>query len=449
MKKIIDLFLILLTFLFCLAVSLYAKEIQRDDFQSRLNQIYTLFAKNPASSCHELEQALQSQDAAGLSTQEAKTTYYFLANCNYQLKNFDKAITYYQKTAELDPKNPQPLLDAGTVYVQEGLYADGEKEYNEALQKVAGDKSQEKKVRQMIAHIPGKLQKNFMLTTGIGYDSNVNSGPDDTVHSIYGGFKYTLDPNAKPHEDFYLYNAIAGAFSKALNPATYLLFNAGVNNTSYFTQTDFNSSVLSTSFGYRKIFDNKSVTLSPFVNYQTLDDRSYQISSGINLFGAAKITDKINIWPQLGWYAQNFYKDNVRDAIGVSTGTSASYELNKKTSIIASAFYSYNKAKDNQFTYNNLFLGGSINRILTENLTGALGYNLQLLYYDDRDPAFGSSRRDNGHTVYISFDYSLKKLLKMDNTILNLSVSHNHNNSNQSFHDNSRLFSALKLVFSF
>ena len=448
MKKPINIILFVFAALLITAVDA-AADSSPQNLQAKLKDIYAYYKQNPSASCNQLQEIIQSQNLSTPPNSETKAAYYFMANCHYANKDFEKAIEYYLKTAELSPDDPQPWLDAGSVYLKVGRYADAQKNYREALKRVSSDDAQETKIRQMIENIPGALQRNYTFTTGILYHSNVNSGPQSTIHILYGGYNYTLDSQDKPRDDFYFFNNIDLDLSKALDPKTYFLFNIGANNTSYFNESNFNSSNFSSSVGYKKIFGNKSVTVSPFINYQIFDDVSYQISHGLNLSGAAKVTPKINLWPYAGFYIQSFYNDNDRDALGVSVGSSASYELNAKTSLVESLFYSYTNAKNNQYTYDNVFFGSSINRTLSQLLKAALGYNLQLSYYDAMDPTFGSSRQDDGHTVYLSLDYSLIKFLKMKNASLNISVSYNKNNSNHSFQDFDRLFSGLKLTFRF
>lgn len=419
---------------------------QGTELQTRLNKIYTLYKTDQAESCRQLEATLQSDDKS-LEASERKKAYNFLANCHYQQKNLEKSVFYYKKASETDPTDYQPVFDMGTVYLQQGLYKEAGLKYNEALVKAVDDESKQK-IKKMMDRIP-ELQKSFKLSTAIGYDSNVNSGPNDTTHLLYDTLNYTLSADQKAQDDFFNETAFSANLSKEFKPKTFFLFNAGVEQTSYFEEDDFNTTLFSTSMGYRKFFGSKSLTLSPFLNYQLLDSKSYSISSGINLTGGVKVSNKVNLWPTIGWYAKSFYNDDRRDAGGVLIGNSASYQFNPKTSWIGSLFYTYNNAENDQFTYNSLYLGNSVRRNLTTNLAAALGYNLQLFYYDDVDPAFGSSRRDDGHTFYLSFDYSLKDLIKTDSAYVSLDVSYNQNNSNHSFQENERLFSVLKFTYTF
>ncbi len=415
----------------------------------RLNSIYQSYNANPAECCRQVGDILQNEDLTGLELKDSKAAYYFWGNCQYQAGQLDIALKNYLKIAELDPSDPQPLLDAGAVYVKQGLYKQAESSYREALSKVNGHDTEEARIQEMIENIPGKLEPVFNVSTGIGYDSNVNSGPKDNLHLIYGETNYTLSSDEKPRDDFYNYNYVGSALSKAINADTVFLFNGSADNTNYFSEKHFNTSVFALSAGLRKLFDNKSVTFSPFVNYQTLDEESYQISSGMNVSGSIQVSEKINVWPSVSVFNQSFFNDKLRDAVGTSVGSSASYAFNPKTYWIGSLFYSYSDARNDQYTYNNLFFGNSVSRTLTNHLSAALGYNFQLFSYDEPDPAFASTRHDNGHTYYLNFDYALNRVVKKTKAVLSLSVSYNQNNSNHSFQDTDRLFSALKISFTF
>jgi tetratricopeptide (TPR) repeat protein len=433
----------------CSVSNIYLYADENKSLNDRLNAIYQSYNTNPAESCRQVQNVLKTEETTNLELKDAKAAYYFLGNCQYQAGQLDAALKNYLKIAEFDPSDPQPLLDAGSIYVKQGLYKQAESSYREALSKVIGHDTEEARIQEMIENIPGKLEPVFNVSTGIGYDSNVNSGPKDTLHLIYGETNYTLSSDEKPRDDFYLYNYVGSALSKAIDGETVLLFNGSADNTNYFSEKHFNTSVFALSAGLRKLFDDKSVTFSPFVNYQTLDEESYQISSGMNVSGSIPISEKINVWPSLSVFSQSFFNDKLRDAVGTSVGSSASYAFNPKTYWIGSLFYSYSDAHNNQYTYNNLFLGNSVSRTLTNNLSAALGYNLQLFYYEDPDPVFASSRRDDGHTFYLNFDYALNRVIKKTKATLSLSVSYNQNNSNHSFQDNDRLFSSLKFTFTF
>ena len=449
MRQFSYIFFPVLVLLFCAAVSLSADGGSQDGLPGRLKAVYDSYAQDPAGACAQVEHILQNTDASALDAQEAKKAYYFLANCSYQQKDPDKAIRYYNKVAELAADDHQALVSAGHVYFEQASYAQAEKKYREALRRAAGQADEEEKIRAMIRKIPGRIQRNYRFSTSLGYDSNVNSGPSDTTHFLYGVYNYTLDAEEKPRDDFYSYNSLSAAFSKAVNPETTVLFNVGANNISYFKEDDFNSSVLSASLGFKRMVGGNSVTVTPFMNYQILDDRGYQMNSGVNFSAALRASERVNVWPYLGGYVQNFYKNDPRDAIGGSVGGSASYKISENTSLIGSLFYTHNDADDDQFTYNNVFFGSSIYQKILSDLTATLGYNLQLFYYDDIDPVFGTARKDNGHRYYLACDYALKKLLNMDKTFLSVSVSYYDNNSNHSFQERNRLFSAVTFIFNF
>lgn len=444
-----NLYLLAFVILFsALSVNALAGE-QHENLSGRLGKVYQAYGADPEGSCRELAAILQTNVTNSLDATDIKAAYYFLANCQYQSGQFDSALKNYLKLSELDPNDHQPLLDAGGVYVKQGLYAQAESKYREALIRVSGNPLEVEKIQGLIKNMPGKLQNVWTLSTGVGYDSNVNSGPRDNIHLLYDGFNYTLDSDAKPRDDFYINNSVGTALSKALNPETAILFNIGAENTNYFSEKHFNTSVFAASGGYQKFFGNKSVTFSPFVQYQTLDVASYQISSGLNVSGAVKASEKINVWPAVSIYGQSFFNDKLRDGVGTSIGSSASYAFDPKTYWSGSLFYSYTNADNNRYTYNNMFIGNSLNRTLMNNLSAAFGYNLQLFYYADADPTFRTSRRDNGHTFYLNFDYALNQWMKTDKTFLSLNVSYSQNNSNHSFQDSDRLFNSLKLTFSF
>ncbi len=438
-----------LSVLFFLSVNFFVADASKEEMQARLGEIYSLYNEDPAESCRQLEDSLQSADVPFLSLPEKKKAYYFLANCHYQLKNFDKALSYYETVSQIDPEDPQPVVNAGHVYFERGQYAKAEKKYKEALRRVSGDDSEKTKIRAMLDRIPGKLRTKYTFSTSIGYDSNVNSGPSDTTHFLYEAFNYTLKDDEERREDFYSYNNISGLFQKDIDSKTSLHLRAGANNMNYFKEKNYNTSVFFTSMEYKKLFGDKSVKVSPYVNYQTLDDKSYQINGGLNLSGAVRMSEKIWVWPYGGGYFQNYYKEAARDALGIAVGSSASYKINEKTSWITRLFYTYNHADDKQFTYNNMFLGGGLYRVIAPGLTATAGYNLQLFYYAGINPAFGTARKDHGHKYYVNCDYSLKQLLNTDQAFLSLSVSYHDNNSNHSFQERERLFSAVTFTYYF
>ena len=432
-----------------LSVNLFAADDPAGALRQQIADCYNLYSADPEQSCDQLGQTLAASDISLLEPREAKEAYYFLANCQYQQQNLDQAVRTYAKVADLDPADHHPLIDAGSVYREQALYAQAQAEYRAALERVAGNTAEESRIRAMIKDLPNQLRQDYTFSTSIGYDSNVNSGPSDGTHLLYNNFNYTLGADEKSRDDLYTFNSLGAAFRKPLNPETNLLVNAGVSDIRYFTEEDFNSTTLYSSLGYQRGFGDKSVTLGPFVNYQTLDQASYLVNGGVGLSGAVRVSDRVDVWPYVGGYTQNFYKDDPRDAWGATLGTSASYKLRPETTLVISLFYTYNQADKDQYSYDNVFLGGSVYQTLSQSLSAALGYNLQLFYYGDRDPAFGVKREDDGHTVYLNLDYSLQRLLRLDRSFLSFNVSYNQNNSNHSFQDRDRVFSAVKFTIAF
>ncbi|HQO58734.1 MAG TPA: tetratricopeptide repeat protein [Candidatus Omnitrophota bacterium] len=449
MKIRMRLFFVFIILSACVAVNLFAGGGPQEELLGRLKAAYDSYPQDQAGACARVEDILQSEDVAVLDMPETKAAWTFLANCHYQLKNMDKAVRFYDEVAALDPGDHQALVNAGHVYAQQGLYGQAEKKYREALRRVDGDEAEEKKVRAMIMNIPGRIQKNYRFSTSLGYDSNVNSGPSDTTHFLYGAYNYTLDSDAKPRDDFYYYHSLSAVFSKKVDQETNVLLNVGANNISYFKEDDFNSSVFSLSLGFKKLSGGKSMTITPYVNYQILDDRSYQVNSGLNLSGAVRVSETMNVWPYVGGYTQDFYKNDPRDAVGGSAGASLSYQVGEKTSWTGSLFFTHHHADNDRFTYNNVFLGSSFRHNISKAWAATAGYNLQLFYYDDMDPVFGTARKDNGHKYYLACDYSLEEMLRMDKTFVSVSLSYFDNNSNHSFQERERFFSSVTLTFNF
>ena len=446
MKKLL-ITIFLLTFI-GLPIKVLLADEAANDLQVRLLNIYDLYGKDAAESCQLLDDTLAVADISILPLPDAKEAYYFLGHCHYQLKNLEHSVTAYKKDAELDPEDQQALLYAGNVFLEQSSFPEAEKEYREALRRIPG-RQDKKRVRAIIKNIPGKIHKDFRVAAGLGYDDNVNSGPSNTTHFLYDALNYTLASDETPRDDFFTLGNLEATFSKALNPETKSYVTMAIHDMTYFSEDDYNRTTLSASWGYRKGAGRRSLLLRPFMNYQFFDNKSYQFNSGMSISGAIRVSDKINMWPYLSGYFQNFYTNEQRDAGGGSIGGSGSYVFNNKTSVVGSAFYTYHNADLDQYTYDNLFLGASVYRTLTDDLTGALGYNLQLFYYDDADPAFGSAREDDGHRYYVNFDYALDELLDLERSFISLNISYYDNNSNHSFQERERLFTTLKLSVAF
>ncbi|MCA9402040.1 MAG: tetratricopeptide repeat protein, partial [Candidatus Omnitrophica bacterium] len=352
-------------------VSGISAHADQDLILSQLNSAYLVYQDNPAQSCQDVKNISEKHDLASLDILDQKKALYFLGNCHYQLNKLDDAVFYYNKITKIFPDDHQPLIDAGTVFLQQGQYSLAEKKYQQALTIVRGNDALEDNVRSLIENIPGKLKKEISVTTGIGYDSNVNSGPQDDIHLIYKTFNYTLNNDDKPRDDYYHYQYLSLALSKAVNSETVYLFDVSGSYSGYFNENEFNTAVFGTSFGFKKVFGTKSLTVKPYVNMQTFDNARYQISSGLNLTGAARVNEKINTWPYLGWYSQNFYNDKLRDAYGITAGNTISYQLSSAISLIGSLFLTNNSAVNNQYSYNNVFLGTSFNYSWNEYLKTA------------------------------------------------------------------------------
>ncbi|MCA9399700.1 MAG: hypothetical protein KC618_08120, partial [Candidatus Omnitrophica bacterium] len=226
---------VLLSLLFLAAPAQISAE---ENLLSKIHTIYQSYQQDPEQSCQELETVLRASNISEIDDKSAKKAYYFLANCQYQLHDLDKALTYYKKVAGIDSVDPQPLIDAGSISIEKGSYSSAQKLYEQALQRVEGNAAEKQRIQNIIKNTPGQFQKQYSLFSAIGYDSNVNSGPKDTNHLIYDSFSYTLTSDDKRRDDMYVNNGISAVFNKTLDPETHLLFNLSGNYTNYFEESD-------------------------------------------------------------------------------------------------------------------------------------------------------------------------------------------------------------------
>lgn len=422
-----------------------------DTFASSVNKTWQLYSKDQKAACKEAHTLLKQNNLKHVKDKTLSQAYYLAATCYYTANKPDKAEAAYKEVIRLDPKATQPRLDLATLQMQKGDFWIAEQQFHQVMGGIKQSSDDYKRIQLMLDNSPGKLQSNFQATFGVGYDSNVNSGPADTNHLLYNVFLFTLDPSAEPHGSPDIQTSLSANFGKIITSTSRVFLNLTTQRTDY-TQTqehNFNSQAYTIAPGLQKKFGKNTLIVNPYYTYQTLNRAGYQTNIGLNVSGQVPVQKDVVLTPYVRAYHQNYLHSNSRDGNTLGGGASLTYKASDKASIFVSGNYMATHATIRQYSYDNTIIGGGINYRVTDTLSGGLSYNFQRARYRDNDSAYGTQRKDNQNQYGLNLSYDLGKLTKVTGLSFNASTSYTDKKSNHSLQTSTRAQYLGQIVYNF
>lgn len=424
----------------------------RAELAQAIHDATGLYATAPAQACAAVSDVVPEDARDSLSLlagDEEQVAYYLLATCAYRAGDLDRARHYYERVVALDDLATRPRLDLGTVYLRQGLFMKAERQYREVMNDPATAEEERARLEALLQTIPSRLRADFMISFGIGYDTNVNSGPSDNVHRLYDFFDFTLDPDSQRQKDGYAQTSVAANLSKLVDARTQLLLGASLQRADYFNQSDFGNMTASIAPGIRRVLHDVTFTLTPYYTHQWLDDRRYYSNVGLNASAAVPLDDTWTVIPSARIFHEDFATSGNRTGDGFDGGASLSYKAGEGTTLWASALYGETDARSDMFSHDRVRLGLSAHHYVSEDMDVSLAYQWQRSAYDEADPAFGTLRRDRRHQVTLNVNYGLADLIGWQRTFVAGTITYSKTRSNHSLQENDRLLSLMKMVYNF
>jgi len=343
----------------------------------------------------------------------------------------------------------QPNHTSARAEIAKAHYKLGEVESSKAEFKNILDQKPPKETTDAINRYMSAIDKSLGLTTtyaayldfGLGYDTNVNSATSSSTFAAPGispGAIFSLSNTSKERSDNFMNLAGGVSFRQPINKEWSAFSALNLNNRLNNDQTTFDFTALDFNGGvrYKKFVDTFTAAIQ--ASTFELDGTRFRNSHGVTGQWQRDLDDRnqINAYAQAAriTYKGNSFRDADRYIIG--GGWAHVFPGDKSPVLFLSGYGGIEDARDSaaDFLSNDIYgarLGGQLSVSPKLVAYTALGYEYR--DYDQRDPAFLKTRRDD------QFDLSLGlRYLPGYNWIIRPQISYTNSDSNIVLNDYER-----------
>jgi tetratricopeptide (TPR) repeat protein len=269
------------------------------------------------------------------------------------------------------------------------------------------------------------------LEAALGYDTNVNAGPNKNAVAIpgFGGLPFTLAANSKANED--TFGTVGGGFTvrQPLNPSLALVAGLSGTQRQNFSKDTFNSLSIDANAGIVFSEDKSVYSLTAQYNEYNLKDTLYRAATGVTgqwQFNA----DARNQYSAFGQYSDLRYPgQSVRNAERWVGGAAYAHALRTGEILFASAYVASEKERAGSKPYlGHIALGVRFGGQMNYNAETVLfaGGSVEQRRYGGTDPSFLTTREDTQWDLSIGANYIPAKDWKVTPK---LSVTQNQSNT--------------------
>lgn len=248
------------------------------------------------------------------------------------------------------------------------------------------------------------------LEAALGYDTNVNVGPNKNAVAIpgFGGLPFTLSANSKANEDTFA--TVGGGFTvrHPLNPSVALVVGLSGTQRNNLAKDDFNNLSVDANAGVVFTQDKSVYSLTAQYNEYTLKDSLYRTASGAT--GQWQYNaDARNQYSAFAQYSDLRYANqSIRDAERWVGGAAYAHALRTGEIIFASAYLASERERASNVphlghTAVGLRVGGQMNYNAATVLF--VGGSVEQRRYGGIDPAFLTTREDTQWDVSVGANY--------------------------------------------
>ena len=413
-----------LLMLFCCFRLLFATGIDSDSYKNAINY----YKEGNYQKSYLLLKKLRKKSIDNVDIN------YYLARSAFELKKYEDAISAYERILIKDPKNIRVRLELARAYFGNGNLKYAKEEFEKVLKRKIPENVR-KNVKAYLITIDKAKKRNFIngaLIAGIGYDSNVNSSPDDDKYFVPGlgavvssGVKNVSDWH---HQEVLVINDIydIGARGGYAVKNSFLVMNRIWNKHNdknvFFVQ--YSPSIL-----YEN--DKKGYDISLIANKMWYGSDPYIYSLGLNPKIWYKYSKRVLFRGGLK-YQWKYYqpqKNHNKNSKLFTILINPVVKINKSISIYpAFSFLSERKVRGSLTNVDRDKYLASIRlfKKFDKRLSGSLSYSFDQVKYKDIDLAFNNKRDDKESIVGADLTYILPMKF-----ILNGGVNYIKNNSNQ------------------
>ncbi len=127
---------------------------------------------------------------------------FLFGECNFGMKNYEKALVYYKKVLEQNPNAPRAKLEIAKAYLHIGNKGDEAIAILESALQDDLPQNVKDKVTELLKKIKSSKTKDWRLklSGGYVYDTNVNNSTYNRQVEIFG-VPFKLDDNARAQKD--------------------------------------------------------------------------------------------------------------------------------------------------------------------------------------------------------------------------------------------------------
>lgn len=389
-----------------------------------------MLAGNMQDGCAVLEQSYDLQNTNDTDV------LYMRGQCLQGLGRHGEAIDAYERILAINPDAGSVRMHLANAYRQAGNMSQARGELKEVLrlgptEKVAAN------IRKALALTEQQKQWFAEVEGGLIYDSNISAGPDNDQITIFG-LPFTLDA-ASQEEDSLGYNfSAAGGYRIPISPNLGVVAQGSYNQTDYVESDTFDSKSISVSAG--PVYKIGMLTLNANLTgaWRALDGDTYSRSIGLNTGATYRINDKTALNATAGAVKQNYVSDS-RDGNNLYLNTGINYKPTEN--VVLQAGYSVGSDDAEDERYENVRHGPNVGATMkmSKNMIGRLNLSFNHADYKGQDAAFGNEARDDEiYSANARLSYDLDEHLNTDGVSVNFDVGYVRSDSNIQIYDYER-----------
>lgn len=394
-------------------------------------------AKGLLSACKASE-AYQLLEPAE-STRAGEVEYDFLLGLSaLEIGQNTRAVFALERVLAMEPGNTRARAEIARAYLALGETKTAAQEF-ETVQRQGVPADVSMTIDRYIAAARRFDDMNTTLVTGyvegaIGYDSNVNAGPNKSTMAIpgFGSLPFTLSADSKSNEDTFA--SLGGGVNVRTPLGNGYALLGGLSGVARgnFSKQQFDTQNADMNLGVTKTVDKDVYTLMAQTGVYYLDNSRYRNHTGLT----GQWQRNLDARNQVGVFAQ--YSDlhyaslESRDADRYVAGASYAHLYRDGIMAFASAYYVGERPQEKHvdwlgFDGIGMRLGGRINYDAQTVLFGGMTYERR--EYNKQDPLFLTTRRDNqygllfGATHYVTKEWSVTPQLALTKNDSNVAIN--------------------------
>lgn len=329
------------------------------------------------------------------------TVLFLRARCRMGLKDYGTAVDLYEKLVKIEPDS-----------------ARAKDEYAKAVKLY--------RAQRQISY--------FRLETGVTYDTNINSGPQND-QIVLGGVPISLGEEPIQATG-YLVSGSAG-YIMALDRRLSLTARASASQTDYFHGSDNAVNNFSVSVGPSWNFGRAQFSLSPGYSWQGFAGDAY--NSSLDLSGRASLTmeDKATTAAvNFSVNANNYRGVPDKNGISYSISPNLSFKLPQEMTGMMSLILRFENDEKSYYSNDAFGFRFGLTKKLGDKLETNLAYQLTERNYESADGFISTDpRKDEQQVLSTSLTYDISGITGSKSTDLNLRYQYIKTDSNIGIYD--------------